>query len=291
MWLSSPEQVACTRSKSSPSSAQTLGAASRAASSLSSHPARLSRTPLHLGANRRAQLLWADAFASNRPRLLAPPTAPSLLPPQRGTELIHFAGDTPSFRSLLYLEQHRTAGRTSTEGLHRPPPPIDRYLHRHAAQIEASRPPHSITQKLSRRPQPERHRGLRSPIHARRSHQPHPRRSSRCRFRKSSARTSPMPSSAGPCTSSRQRSTPTTSLPSIASPEPSAPLASPTSTSSPNRFAAAYNTYEANPRSRRTSYSSATSWRRNLSDFTAHSASVREPAAYLPTSASSAPPA
>ena len=53
----------------------------------------------------------------------------------KGTELIQFAGNTPSFRSLLYLEQHQTAGRTLTEAF-TGPAAIDRYLHRHAAQLE-----------------------------------------------------------------------------------------------------------------------------------------------------------
>ncbi len=52
-----------------------------------------------------------------------------------GTQLIQFAGNSPSFRSLLYLEQHQTAGRTSIEAF-TGPAAIDRYLHRHAAEIE-----------------------------------------------------------------------------------------------------------------------------------------------------------
>jgi hypothetical chaperone protein len=54
---------------------------------------------------------------------------------ERGTELIRFAGGTPSFRSLLYLEQHQAAGRTSTEAF-TGPAAISRYLGRHMAQVE-----------------------------------------------------------------------------------------------------------------------------------------------------------
>lgn len=52
-----------------------------------------------------------------------------------GIQLIRFAGATASFRSLLYLEQRRTAGRTSTDAF-TGPAAIERYLQRHAAQVE-----------------------------------------------------------------------------------------------------------------------------------------------------------
>ncbi len=52
-----------------------------------------------------------------------------------GTKLIQFAGATPSFRSLLYLEHHQADGRSATEAF-TGPAAVDRYLHRHAAQIE-----------------------------------------------------------------------------------------------------------------------------------------------------------
>ena len=52
-----------------------------------------------------------------------------------GTQLIRFAGATASFRSLLYLEQQRSAGRTSTDAF-TGPAAIERYLQRHAAQVE-----------------------------------------------------------------------------------------------------------------------------------------------------------
>ena len=53
----------------------------------------------------------------------------------QGTKLIHFDGGTTSFRSLLYLEQQRSTGRTSTEAF-TGPAAIARYLDRHAAQVE-----------------------------------------------------------------------------------------------------------------------------------------------------------
>ncbi len=52
-----------------------------------------------------------------------------------GIELIRFAGGSASSRSLLYLEQHRTAGRTSTDAF-TGSAAIERYLQRHTAQVE-----------------------------------------------------------------------------------------------------------------------------------------------------------
>ena len=50
-------------------------------------------------------------------------------------ELVRFGGGTPSFRSLLYLEQHRAVGRSSIEAF-TGPEAISRYLGRHAAETE-----------------------------------------------------------------------------------------------------------------------------------------------------------
>lgn len=52
-----------------------------------------------------------------------------------GTTLVRFDAGTPSFRSLLYLEQHQTNGRSTTEAF-TGPAAINQYLQRHAAQIE-----------------------------------------------------------------------------------------------------------------------------------------------------------
>ena len=121
-------------------------------------------------------------------------------------------GETFSFRSLLYLQQVKQAGRSKTHTW-TGPSAIEHYL----AAENKGRLIQSLKSYLSRS-HPHRHRGLRPPLHPRRSHLPHPDRPAPRRGKAISAILSATPWSAAPCASSARRPTRTTPSPSPAWP-------------------------------------------------------------------------